>query len=59
MSYRTTPNDRVVAKRIVVTEADWFTLSDEQLAKKIEACYKLDKTKKKTGRAKKERLEQF
>ena len=48
-----------MAKRITVTELDWFTLSDDQLANKIEACYKIDKTKKKTGRAKKERLEQF
>ena len=48
-----------MAKRIVVTEQDWFTLSDDQLAKKIEACYKIDKTKKKTRSAKKERLEQF
>ena len=59
MSYRTACNDQVVAKRIVVTEQDWFTLSDKQLAKKIEACYKIDKTKKKTRWAKKERLEQF
>ena len=59
MSYRTTHSDRVVAKRITVTEADWFTLSDEQLAKKIEACYKIDQNKKKNGSAKKERLEQF
>jgi len=48
-----------VAKRIVVTELDWFTLSDEQLANKIEACYKIDKNKKKNQSAKKERLEQF
>tara|TARA_R110001606_G_scaffold116049_3_gene244680 strand:- start:2769 stop:2915 length:147 start_codon:yes stop_codon:yes gene_type:complete len=48
-----------VAKRITVTELDWFTLSDKQLANKIEACYKIDKTKKKTRWAKKERLEQF
>ena len=48
-----------MAKRIVVTELDWFTLSDEQLANKIEACYKIDKNKKKNQSAKKERLEQF
>ena len=48
-----------MAERIVVTEQDWFTLSDKQLAKKIEACYKIDKNKKKTRWAKKERLEQF
>ena len=48
-----------MAKRITVTEQDWFTLSDEQLAKKIEACYKIDQNKKKNESAKKERLEQF